>query len=152
YLNVSLEEISGWRWTSVIHSEDLQDVVNKWRSSLATGKPLEVEARSRRGDGEYRRLLHRALPLRNERGQVVRWYVSSIDVEERRRAEEAIRRSEAYLAEAQKLSHTGSFGWNVSADVHFWSDETFRIFEFDPSATVSLPTILERVHPEDMPS
>ena len=59
---------------------------------------------------------------------------------------------EAYLAEAQRLSHTGSFGWNVSTDEHFWSDETFRIFEFDPSATVSLPTILERVHPEDMPS
>jgi PAS domain S-box-containing protein len=72
YLNLPLEEISGWRWTSVIHPEDLEDVVNKWRSSLATGEPLEVEARSRRGDGEYRRLLHRAVPLRNEHGKVVR--------------------------------------------------------------------------------
>jgi PAS domain S-box-containing protein len=152
YLNLPLEEIRGWRWTSVIHPEDLEDLVNKWRSSLATGEPLEVEARSRRGDGEYRRLLHRTVPLRNEHGKVVRWYISSIDVEDRRRAEEAVRRSEAYLAEAQKLSHTGSFGWNVSTDVHFWSDETFRIFEFDPSATVSLPTILERVHPQDMRS
>ena len=152
YLNLPLAEISGWRWTSVIHPEDLEDLVNKWRSSLATGEPLEVEARSRRGDGEYRRLLHRAVPLRNEHGKVVRWYVSSIDVEDRRRAEEAVRRSEAYLAEAQKLSHTGSFGWNVSTDVHFWSNETFRIFEFDPSATVSLPTVLGCVHPQDMPS
>src|SRR6266581_6043538 len=97
-----VEEISGWSWTSVIHPEDLEDLVNKWRSSLATGEPLEVEARSRRGDGEYRRLLHRTVPLRNEHGNVVRWYVSSIDVEDRRRAEEAVRRSEAYLAEAQK--------------------------------------------------
>src|SRR5437879_7868941 len=72
--------------------------------------------------------------------------------EGRKRAEEALRRNEHFLAEAQKLSHTGSFGWNVSTDEHFWSDETFRIFEYDPSATVSLPTILERVHPEDMPS
>jgi PAS domain S-box-containing protein len=63
-----------------------------------------------------------------------------------------LRRREAYLAEAQSLSHTGSFGWNVSTDEHFWSDETFRIFEFDPSATLSLPTILERVHPQDMAS
>src|ERR1700719_880815 len=63
-----------------------------------------------------------------------------------------LRRREAYLAEAQSLSHTGSFGWNVSTDEHFWSDETFRIFEFDPSATLSLPTILQRVHPQDMPS
>jgi len=152
YLNLPLEEISGWGWTSVIHPEDLKDVVNKWRSSLATGEPLEVEARSRRGDGEYRRLLQRAVPLRNDHGKVVKWFVSSIDVEDRRRAEEAVRRSEAYLAEAQKLSHTGSFGWNVSTDEHFWSGETFRIFELDPSATVALPMILERVHPEDMPS
>jgi formate hydrogenlyase transcriptional activator len=63
-----------------------------------------------------------------------------------------LRRREACLAEAQSLSHTGSFGWNVSADEHFWSDETFRIFEFDPSTTLSLPTILERVHPQDMAS
>src|ERR1700751_3002184 len=65
---------------------------------------------------------------------------------------QALKRREAYLAEAQRLSHTGSFGWNVSTDEHFWSDETFRIFEFDPSAPVSLPTILERVHPQDIPS
>src|SRR5580700_4494870 len=152
YLNLPLEEIRGWRWTSVIHPEDLDDLVNKWRSSLATGEPVEVEARSRRSDGEHRRLIHRAVPLHNEHGKVVRWYVSSIDVEDRRRAEEAVRRSEAYLAEAQKLSHTGSFGWNVSTGEMFWSDETFRIFEFDPSTTVSLPTILGLVHPQDTPS
>ena len=62
-----------------------------------------------------------------------------------------LKRREAYLAAAERLGHTGSFGWNVSTDEHFWSDETFRIFEFDPSATVSLPTILQRVHPRDMP-
>src|SRR5579863_1065417 len=63
-----------------------------------------------------------------------------------------LHRRQAYFAEAERLSHTGSFGWNVSTDEHFWSDETFRIFEFDPSATVSLPTILERVHPQDIAS
>jgi len=74
------------------------------------------------------------------------------DVTEQEQLTQELKRREAYLAEAQRLSHTGSFGWNVSSDEHFWSDETFRIFEFDPSATVSLPTILERVHPQDMPS
>ena len=63
-----------------------------------------------------------------------------------------LRRREAYLAEAQRLSHTGSFGWSVSTDEHFWSEETFRIFEFAPSSKISLPMILERVHPEDIPS
>src|SRR5216683_264784 len=75
-----------------------------------------------------------------------------VDITERKDADEAIRRSEAYLAEAQQLSRTGSFGWNVSTDEHFWSDETFRIFEFAPSSNVSLPMILARVHPQDMPS
>ena len=74
------------------------------------------------------------------------------EVTERERLTQELKRREAYLAEAQRLSHTGSFGWNVSSDEHFWSDETFRIFEFDLCATVSLPTILERVHPQDMPS
>ena len=63
-----------------------------------------------------------------------------------------LRRREAYLAEAQRLSHTGSFGWNISTGEIFWSDETFRIFEFAPSSKVSMPMILERVHPQDMPS
>jgi len=63
-----------------------------------------------------------------------------------------LRRREAYLAHAQRLSHTGSFGWNISTGEIFWSDETFRIFEFAPSSEVSLHMILERVHPQDMPS
>src|SRR5258707_1193456 len=63
-----------------------------------------------------------------------------------------LRRRESYLAEAQRLSHAGSFGWRVSSGEIFWSDETFRIFEFAPSSKVSMPMILERVHPQDMPS
>src|SRR5260370_39354521 len=63
-----------------------------------------------------------------------------------------LRRREAYLAEAQRLSHTGSFGWRVSSGEIFWSDETFRIFEFSSSSNLSLPMILGRVHPQDMPS
>jgi hypothetical protein len=56
-----------------------------------------------------------------------------------------LRRREAYLAEAQRPSHTGSFGWNISTAEISWSDETFRLFEFAPSSKVSLPMILERV-------
>src|SRR6202790_112301 len=65
------------------------------------------------------------------------------------RAEEALRRSEAYLAEAQRLSHTGSFGWDVSSGDIYWSRETFRIFEYDLTATPSVELILHRVHPDD---
>ena len=65
------------------------------------------------------------------------------------RAEEALRRSEAYLAEAQKLSHTGSFGWDVSSGKIYWSQETFRIFEYDPPTEPTLESVFDRTHPED---
>jgi PAS domain S-box-containing protein len=65
------------------------------------------------------------------------------------RAEEALRRSEAYLAEAQKLSRTGSFGWDVSSGKIYWSQETFRIFEYDPPTEPTLESVFDRTHPED---
>src|ERR1700736_742020 len=71
------------------------------------------------------------------------------EILERQRAEEALLRSEAYLAEAQRVSHTGSFGWDVSSGQIFWSEETFRILEYDPVNTPIVETILQRTHPED---
>jgi PAS domain S-box-containing protein len=73
------------------------------------------------------------------------------DITARKATEDELRRSGAYLAEAQKLSMTGSFGWDVSADKHFWSDETFRIFDYDASTRITLQLILDRVHPQDVP-
>jgi DNA-binding NtrC family response regulator len=71
------------------------------------------------------------------------------DQTELRRAEEALRRSEAYLAEAQRLSHTGSFGWNVSSGEIYWSRETFRIYEHEPTAETTSDLVRQRTHPED---
>src|ERR1700726_515367 len=69
---------------------------------------------------------------------------------ERKRAEESLRRSETYLAEAQGLSKTGSFGWRPSTGEILWSDETFRIFEYDRTMTPTVELVLQRVHPEDV--
>jgi len=71
------------------------------------------------------------------------------EIEERRRAEEAMRRSEAYLSEAQRLSRTGSFGWDASSGKIYWSQETFRIFEYEPLTEPTLELALRRTHPED---
>jgi PAS domain S-box-containing protein len=65
------------------------------------------------------------------------------------RTNESLRRSEAYLAEAQRLSLTGSFGWNISSGETYWSQETFRIFEYDPATELTLELVLQRTHPED---
>src|ERR1700723_4754861 len=285
YLGVTLDKVAGWNWTAYIHPEDVEGIVAKWRACLATGEIFEYETRVRRANGEYRWMFHRKVPLRDADGNIVKWYGSSLDIEERKTAEEQVRRNseelqrsefhlaegqrlahmgswafdpggfyywspelfrihgldpggkapsvqeylncvhprdresmasgiqrvldepapfdatkrivrpdgavryvrcvgipvvddrdrkkyvgsgidvtdhellaqelrrrEAYLAEAQRLSHTGSFGWNVSTDEFSWSEETFRIFEFDPSSKVSLQMILERIHPQDLPS
>ena len=92
YVDLSLEGIWGWRWTKVIHPEDVEAVVGKWRSSLATGRPLEAEARLRRRNGEYRLTLLRKVPLRDETGSIVKWYGSAIDIEDRKRAEDELRK------------------------------------------------------------
>jgi PAS domain S-box-containing protein len=68
---------------------------------------------------------------------------------ERKRVQEALRQNESYLAEAQRLSHTGSFGWKPSTGVITWSEETFRIFQYDRTTTPTVELILQRVHPED---
>ena len=74
------------------------------------------------------------------------------EAQERRelsRAEDGLRRSEAYLAEAQRLSHTGSFGWDVSSGEIYWSQETFRIFGYEPASEIIVEHVLQRTHPED---
>src|ERR1700731_3076004 len=68
---------------------------------------------------------------------------------ERKRAEEALRQSGTYLAEAQRLSHTGSFGWNVSSGEIYWSEESYKIFEYDQAVKPTLEFAFRRIHPDD---
>jgi signal transduction histidine kinase/FixJ family two-component response regulator len=68
---------------------------------------------------------------------------------ERKKAEEALRRSEVYLAEAERLSHTGTLGWNVSTGEIYWSEGTYRIFECDPAIKPTVQTVIDRCHPDD---
>src|SRR6267154_1878242 len=95
------------------------------------------------------RHLHDLAPcLRDEAGN--QEVVGAImDITERRVTEEAIRRSEAYLAEAQRISHTGSFGCKATSGEMFWSEETFRIFGYDRGTKPAVEAILKRVHPDD---
>jgi len=84
---------------------------------------------------------------------VVRALREATERADRKLAEESLRRSETYLTEAQRLSSTGSFGWNVSSGTIFWSEETFRIFEFDRATTPTVDLVIgERIHPEDIPA
>jgi PAS domain S-box-containing protein len=271
YTGLSREEAQAWGYKAAFHPEDYERLLPRWTAGFAAGTPIENEARLRRADGVYRWFLHRAVPLRDELGNIVKWYGTSFDIEDRMRAkdvlreqarlldlthdtvfvrdmnnvitywnrgaeelygwtreeaigkvthqlmqtvfpapleeitatllstgrwegelvhtrrdgtrvtvasrwslqrdekgqpagtletnnditprkqaEDALRRSEAYLAEAQRLSHTGSFGWDVASGELVWSDETFRIFQYDRANTgPTVEVALQRVHPED---
>src|SRR5713101_390276 len=97
YFGVTLDKVAGWNWTAYIHPEDVEGIVAKWRACLATGEVFEYETRVRRANGEYRWMFHRKVPLRDANGNIVKWYGSSLDIEERKTAEEKLRRSERDL-------------------------------------------------------
>ncbi len=147
----SKTDMYGGEWRPIIHPEDLPGFMDRWKSTLASGKPDEHEARVRRFDGVYRWHLFRVVPLCDETGKPVKWYVSAFDIEDRKRAEEALRRSESYLAEAQRLTRTGSWAWNVAGRRSvYWSQENYRLFGFDPEGGIpSDEAFYQRVHPED---
>jgi PAS domain S-box-containing protein len=86
-VGLSLQDLQGWAWTAAIHPEDVEGILDKWRASLTSGEPFLHEARVRRADGEYRWMLHHKVPQRDAHGRIVKWYGSSIDIEERKRAE-----------------------------------------------------------------
>ena len=91
YTGLSQNEALGWGWQLPVHPDDLEKLVETWRAVLVSGEPGGGEARLRRFDGEYRWFLIRAEPVRDEHGNVVRWYGTSTDIEELKRAEKELR-------------------------------------------------------------
>ena len=90
YTGCSLEDLQGMKWAASVHSEDVEGMVNAWRTSVASGEPFLYEARVRRADGQYRWMLHQKVALRDEQENIVKWYGTSIDIDDSKRAEEAI--------------------------------------------------------------
>jgi PAS domain S-box-containing protein len=151
------KNLLGWKWISWIHPEDIESFVQRWRESIATGERFEGTARVRRADGEYRWMLHQKLASRSGDGGILKWHGSSIDIEDRKRTEEQLRRtahelqkSEFYLAEAQRLGQIGNWVFDPAVGFDYWSRELFRIHGLDPAAgTPSPEEYLSLVHPQD---
>ena len=150
YTGSSAEQTAGSGWQALIHPDDLERHAAKWRNAFATGKPHENEVRSRRSDGQYRWQLDRGVPLRDEDGNIVKWYGVTTDIEDRKRAEEALQQSQFYLVEGQRLGHMGSWALNTAGFFEYWSQELFKIYGLDPQK--GAPTVeeyLATVHPQD---
>ncbi|MFC4527004.1 PAS domain-containing protein [Dyella halodurans] len=150
YVGLSAKQANEWGLTVALHPDDVHDLTAWWQLVMASQTPGETEARLRRFDGEYRWFLFRVNPLRNASGNIIKWYGISIDIDDRKRAEENLRLSEAFLAEGQRTSLTGSFSWSLDTDVIVFSEELYRIFEFEPGTAVTLERIADRIHPDDI--
>ncbi|MBV8437613.1 MAG: PAS domain S-box protein [Silvibacterium sp.] len=151
YTGFTAEEAKGSGWQEAIHPDDLKRVLEKWHAAQSTAQLLEYESRIRRGsDGAYRWFQTRARPLFDRRGKLVKWCGVATDIEDRKRAEEELRRNETWLGETQALAHTGSFVWDVyTGQALYLSNEWYRVFGFAPGEENAWAERWKRVHPED---
>ena len=97
YTGLSAEAAPGLHWESVVHPDDLENLMNAWRQHLASAEPIEVEARLRRFDGEYRWFLFRAIPIRDAQNNVIRWYGTNTDIDDRKQMEARLQREKVEL-------------------------------------------------------
>jgi PAS domain S-box-containing protein len=139
----SLEE-----YLAIIHPQDREFMRSQINRMFAEASGCDVTKRIVRTGGEVRYVRCVAVPI-VENGVLKRIVGTAMDVTEHEQLAQELQRRQAYLAEAQKLSHTGSFGWKVSSGEIFWSDETFRIFQCNPRTNPTVEFVLSRVHPDD---
>ena len=138
YSGLSPEEVYGWDWTDVVHPEDCDRAVEKWRESLATGEPTENEHRVRQGNGEYRWFLARNSALRDEKGNIVKWYIVLVDIENQKRTEARLLQA---LDEIKKLQD------QLSKENIVLREEVDRtsMFEEIVGASPALKAVLARI-------
>jgi PAS domain S-box-containing protein len=152
FIGFSAEQAGDWGWTAAVHPEDLSGLSATWQRIMDSEAPGEAEARLRGPDGEFRWFLFRANPLRDETGRIIKWYGVNTDIEDRKKAEAELRRAYDSFADGQRLSHTGNFTADIVADEHTWSEELYRIFEFDPAIKITVQAVRDVIHPDDLPS
>src|SRR6266436_1475769 len=148
YTGKTREELSDWR--PLMHPDDRERVMFQWTRSIQTGNAYEIEHRIRRADGVYRWFQVRGRPLRDTEGRIVRWYNLVTDIDERKKTDEKLRRSEECLLEAQRLSQTGSWRHDVASGAVTVSPQIHRIFGSRPDDDMSTAEFwFNRIHPED---
>src|SRR6185436_3760636 len=131
-----------------IHPQDRDSMANLTKGLSTKASPFDATKRIVRPNGEVRYIRCVGAPV--VENQALKKYVgSAIDVTEYELLTLELHRREAYLTDAQRLSHTGSFGWRSASGEIVWSDETYCIFEYDRAVKPTIDLIVQRVHPED---
>ena len=148
-LGYSVSEMLGQSVLKVFFEEDRGRVQENVAVCLQNiGQTHGWEIRKIRKDGSALWVRENAKAVRRLDNQLV-VLIACEDISERKEAENALRQSERYLAEAQRLSHTGSFGWRIATGEIIWSEETFRIFGYDKASSVTVDMVVQRIHPDD---
>ena len=151
YTGYSFDEIKNWKWRGIdiFHPDDIPYILDAWNRIINSGKPGEIQGRMRRYDGEYLWMLLRVTPLFDENGNLAAWWGIDFEIDKRKKAEDKLRKIEAYIAEAQKLSGTGGFSINISTNELWCSEETFSIAGFETGTKPTVEDAFGRVHPDD---
>jgi formate hydrogenlyase transcriptional activator len=150
YTGLSLEEGQGWGWKVVVHPEDLDRLVREWLAIMDARKPGELETRIRRYDGVYRWFLIRVVPLLDEEGNVVKWFGSNTDIEDRKLAEQKLRQDERELRQI-----TDAIPHNIVVmgpdGTRLYANRTFHEYTgIKPEDVISDSFHAEKVHPDDL--
>ncbi len=150
HTGMTAEQAQGWGWADAIHPDDRKTLVEEWQSCLASGTPIDTEARVRRFDSSYRWFLIRSNPLKDESGNILKWYGTCADIEDRKRGEEALRTRE--LSWRQIVDNIPGLVATTSAmgEVEFLNRQTLEYFG---KATEELKNwaLIDAVHPDDLP-
>lgn len=150
YHGMTLEEWQGAVLESLLHPQDAERLRREQPGNFLSGVPFEVEARLRRSDGQCRWFLARFNPMSDEQGHPTRWYAAATDIEDRKQAEDKLRRSEAFLLEAQAMSHTGSWRHNLVTGELTVSPEVLRMRGMPPDFKPgSIEFFFVNMHPDD---
>ncbi|RYX97435.1 MAG: PAS domain S-box protein [Comamonadaceae bacterium] len=152
--------LKGESWVRMVHPEDVTAATRRWQQSLETGETYEIEFRLRQGNGQYRWHISRAVPIRNEAGDIVRWVGTNTDIEEQKASAQALRHLNETL-EAQVATRTAERDrmWRLSTDIMLVADFQANIVSTNPAWTTLLGwsdsdllgrPFLEFVHLDDL--
>jgi PAS domain S-box-containing protein len=115
---LSMEALLGSGWQTIVHPDDRTRYIAEWKAALAAGEPVELEARILTAQHDYRWLLVRNVPLRDGAGAIVKWYGTGIDIEDRKRAEEGLRKAQADLAHANRVTTMGELSASLAHEIN----------------------------------
>jgi PAS domain S-box-containing protein len=152
YSGMPFEEFKHRGWEAFVYPADFPETAEAFWHAIQSGTSYQGIMRLRRADGEFRWHHARCEPLCDQQGRVIQWYGLSVDVDERKKAQDRLGQSEAYLAAAERLSHTGGWAVNRKGErtIVYWSEESYRIFGLDPLQ--GIPTrdwVWQQIHPDD---